>query len=47
MHADRFRPLVEVTGPFVSVYFEDTHDTADADAQLDALIEHGIAADRA
>jgi peptide chain release factor subunit 1 len=38
MHADRFRPLVEVTGPFVSVYFEDTHDTADADAQLDARL---------
>jgi hypothetical protein len=29
---------VEVTGPFVSVYFEDTHDTADADAQLDARL---------
>ena len=38
MHADRFRPLLEAAGPFVSVYFEDTHDTADAEAQLDARL---------
>ncbi len=38
MHADRFRPLLGVTGPFVSVYFDDTHDTADAEAQLDARL---------
>lgn len=38
MHADRFRHLLEATGPFVSVYFEDSHDTADATAQLDARL---------
>lgn len=38
MHADRFRHLLEATGPFVSVYFDDSHDTADAAAQLDARL---------
>lgn len=38
MHADRFRHLVDHNGPFVSVYFEDSHDTADAAAQLDARL---------
>lgn len=36
MHADRFRHLTSATGPFVSVYFDDSHDTADAAAQLDS-----------
>lgn len=38
MHADRFRHLIDATGPFVSVYFDDTHATADASAQLDARL---------
>lgn len=38
MHADRFRHLTDATGPFVSIYFEDSHDTADAAAQLDARL---------
>ncbi|MEI6253308.1 MAG: hypothetical protein WCP30_10920 [Mycobacteriaceae bacterium] len=38
MHADRFRHLTDATGPFVSVYFDDSHDTADATAQLDARL---------
>lgn len=38
MHADRFRHLTNVTGPFVSVYFDDSHDTADAGAQLDSRL---------
>lgn len=38
MHADRFRHLVDATDPFVSVYFDDSHDTADAAAQLDARL---------
>ena len=38
MHADRFRGLVDATGPFVSIYFDDSHDTADAAAQLDARL---------
>ena len=36
MHADRFRALVDAEGPFVSIYFDDSHDTADAAAQLDS-----------
>lgn len=36
MHAERFRHLTGATGPFVSMYFDDSHDTADAVAQLDA-----------
>jgi peptide chain release factor subunit 1 len=31
----RFRLLLDTPGPFVSVYFEDSHDTHDADAQLE------------
>lgn len=31
MRAERFRGLVERTGPFVSVYFDDSHDTAGTD----------------
>lgn len=42
MHADRFRRLVEPAqspgARFVSVYFDDSHDTADATAQLDARL---------
>ena len=38
MHADRFRHLADAKGPFVSVYFDDSHDTADATAQLDARL---------
>ncbi|MCB1287477.1 MAG: hypothetical protein KDB47_07230 [Mycobacterium sp.] len=38
MHAERFRGLVDATGPFVSVYFDDSHDTRDAEAQLDARL---------
>lgn len=38
MHADRFRALLDTTGPFVSVYFDDSHDTADAATQLDSRL---------
>ena len=38
MHAERFRHLLDTPGPFVSVYFDDSHDTADAAAQLDARL---------
>ncbi len=42
MHADRFRRLIPAsqspTGQVVSVYFDDSHDTADATAQLDARL---------
>ena len=43
MHADRFRRLVDpcfglAQGPFISIYFDDSHDTADAGAQLDARL---------
>ncbi len=34
MNADRFRQLLTTQGPFASVYFEDTHDTEDAETQL-------------
>jgi len=36
MKPDRFRSLLDAKGPFVSIYFDDSHDTADAGAQLDA-----------
>ena len=36
MESDRFRPLATVQGPFVSVYLDDSRDTADALTQLDA-----------
>jgi Bacterial archaeo-eukaryotic release factor family 2 len=35
MHADRFRQLMNAKGPYASVYFDDSHDTEDAAAQLD------------
>jgi peptide chain release factor subunit 1 len=35
MDSHRFRELLDTPGPFVSVYFEDSHDTQDAAAQLD------------
>ena len=38
MHSERFRPLVDAKGPFVSIYFDDSHDTQDAAAQLDARL---------
>ncbi|MCB0933553.1 MAG: hypothetical protein KDB71_16865 [Mycobacterium sp.] len=38
MHAERFHRLVNATGPFVSIYFDDSHDTADSAAQLDARL---------
>jgi peptide chain release factor subunit 1 len=34
MEPDRFRPLASAHGPFASVYFDDSHDTEDAAAQL-------------
>jgi peptide chain release factor subunit 1 len=35
MDSERLRPLLTAPGPFASVYFEDSHDTQDADAQLE------------
>lgn len=35
MDSDRFRKLLTAPGPFASVYFEDSHDTHDAEAQLE------------
>lgn len=35
MDSRRLRPLLSSNGPFASVYFEDSHDTADAATQLD------------
>jgi hypothetical protein len=35
MRPERFRPLLTSHGPFGSVYFEDSHDTQDADAQIE------------
>ncbi|HKV20563.1 MAG TPA: hypothetical protein VJR50_16130 [Mycobacterium sp.] len=35
MQADRFRQLLSAKGPYASVYFDDSHDTEDAAAQLD------------
>jgi len=35
MQPERFRVLLESDGPFASVYFDDSHDTADAAAHLD------------
>jgi hypothetical protein len=40
MHADRFRRLVDTPGPFISIYFDDSHDTADAVSQLDARLRN-------
>ena len=36
MDSDRLRWLVKAEGPFVSVYFDDSHDTPDADEKLEA-----------
>jgi peptide chain release factor subunit 1 len=35
MDAERLRPLLSAKGPFASVYFDDSHDTQDAAAQLE------------
>jgi peptide chain release factor subunit 1 len=35
MRAERFRHLLSAKGPFASIYFDDSHDTADAEAQLE------------
>jgi hypothetical protein len=35
MQPERFRPLLTSHGPFGSVYFEDSHDTEDAHAQIE------------
>jgi peptide chain release factor subunit 1 len=35
MQSDRFRQLLDSPGPFASIYFDDSHDTDDAGAQLD------------
>ncbi|OBA61101.1 hypothetical protein A5647_11875 [Mycobacterium sp. 1100029.7] len=35
MDTGRFRSLLDRPGPFASVYFDDSHDTHDAEAQLD------------
>jgi len=35
MESDRFRRLLDAPAPFASVYFDDSHDTQDAAAQLD------------
>ncbi|OBJ61507.1 hypothetical protein [Mycobacterium sp. 1423905.2] len=34
MDSQRFRPLLDAPGPFASVYFDDSHDTHDAEEQL-------------
>lgn len=36
MQPERFESLVSVRGPFVSIYIDDSRNTADAEAQLDA-----------
>ena len=36
MQPERFRSLLSASGPFVSVYIDDSRDTADAEAQLGA-----------
>ncbi|MGV0746316.1 Rv2629 family ribosome hibernation factor [Mycolicibacterium sp. XJ870] len=35
MHSERFRPLLSSPGPYASVYFDVSHDTEDATAQID------------
>jgi hypothetical protein len=35
MQSERFRPLLKSHGPFASVYFEDSHDSEDARAQVE------------
>ncbi|WP_342228705.1 hypothetical protein BJP77_01385 [Mycobacterium avium subsp. hominissuis] len=52
MDSQRFRKLLDAPGPFVSVYFDDSHDTHDAEAQLELkwrairedLERHGVGA---
>jgi len=38
MESNRFQRLAHAAGPYVSVYFDDSHDTGDAAAQLDARL---------
>lgn len=38
MESNRFHRLAHAVGPFVSLYFDDSHDTGDAAAQLDARL---------
>jgi hypothetical protein len=38
MQSDRFRRLLNVQGPYASVYFDDSHDTEYAAAQLDITL---------
>ncbi|MCV7290370.1 hypothetical protein H7J87_34090 [Mycolicibacterium wolinskyi] len=35
MHSEHFRTLLTATGPYGSIYFDDSHDTEDAAAQTD------------
>lgn len=35
MHSEHFQPLLTATGPYGSIYFDDSHDTEDAAAQID------------
>jgi Bacterial archaeo-eukaryotic release factor family 2 len=37
MESERFRPLATTPGPFVSVYFDDARDTADAVTRVEAI----------
>lgn len=37
MESERFRPLATTQGPFVSVYFDDSRDTADAETRVEAI----------
>ena len=37
MESERFRPLATAQGPFVSVYFDDSRDTADAVTRVEAI----------
>jgi hypothetical protein len=37
MNTERFRTLTTVSGPFVSVYLDDSRDTADVVTQLKAV----------
>lgn len=40
MKSDRFRALAKAEGPFVSVYFDDSHDTPDARTRLELQWRH-------
>ena len=37
MHSERFRELLTAKGPFVSVYFDDSHDTEDAAHRIEVM----------